>query len=167
MGVKRNGSWFKGDRTGDQDQEGRSGKTGRWDPAWVMSKCELVRPVTACAGNRGLIPTMLNGGHVSGSRADDELLIAPPPRHRAAVSLTSSGIWPSRSLSRCGPPGSASATSSVHRSPTLAQRLGKRGRVVLLFSHERILAAGVDSRAVVSSNLQVTSYWRHGSDDDP
>src|SRR5260221_2538424 len=106
-------------------------------------ECELARPVTACAGNRGLIRTMLNGGHVSGSRADDELLIAPPPRRRAAVSLTSSGIWPSRSLSRCCPPGSASATSSVHPSPTLAQRLGKRGRVVLLFSHERILAAGV------------------------
>ena len=44
---------------------------------------------------------------------------------------------------------------------------GKRGRAVLLFSHERILALGVDSRAVVSSNLQVTSYWRHSSDDNP
>jgi len=27
MGVKRNGSWFKGDRTCDQDQKGRSVKT--------------------------------------------------------------------------------------------------------------------------------------------
>ena len=47
------------------------------------------------------------------------------------------------------------------------RRLGKRGRAVLLFSHERIPAASVDSRAVVSSNLQVTSYWRHSSDDNP
>ena len=30
------------------------------------------------------------------------------------------GIWPSRSLNRCGPPSSASTTSSVYRSPTLA-----------------------------------------------
>src|SRR5258708_36919890 len=96
MGVKRNGSWFKGDRTGDQDQEGRSGKTGRWDPAWVMSECELARPVTACAGNRGLIRTGLNGGHGSGSRADGELLIPPPPRHRAAGLLTSATLGPSR-----------------------------------------------------------------------
>src|SRR6266702_740136 len=117
MGVKRNGSWFKGDRTGDQDQEGRSGKTGRWDLVWVMSECELARPVTACAGNRGLIRTMLNGGHVSGSRANDVLLIVLPSRRRAAVSLTASGIWPSRSLNRCGPLGSASTISSVHRSP--------------------------------------------------
>jgi hypothetical protein len=28
MGVKLNGSWFKGGRTGDQDQKGRSDKTG-------------------------------------------------------------------------------------------------------------------------------------------
>ena len=76
------------------------------------------------------------------------------------------GIWPSRSLNRYGPPSSASTTCGVHRSPTLASA-GKRGRAVLLFSHERILTADVDSRAVVSSNLQVTSYWRHGSDDDP
>src|SRR5580692_3814460 len=38
---------------------------------------------------------------------------------------------------------------------------------VLLFSHERILAPGVDSRALVSSSLQVTSYRRHGGDDNP
>ena len=30
------------------------------------------------------------------------------------------GIWPSRSLNRCGSPSSASTSSSVHRSPTLA-----------------------------------------------
>jgi hypothetical protein len=30
------------------------------------------------------------------------------------------GIWPGRSLNRCGPPSSASTTSGVHRSPTLA-----------------------------------------------
>src|SRR5260370_38459768 len=100
MGVKRNGSWFKGDRTGDQDQEGRSGKTGRWDPAWVMSECELARPVTACAGNRGRIRTMLNGGHGSRSRAEDELVNAPPPRRRPAASLTSSRICASESFSR-------------------------------------------------------------------
>jgi hypothetical protein len=70
-----------------------------------MSECELARPVTACAENRGLIRTMLNGGHVSGSRADDALLIAPPPRRRAAVSLTSSGIWPSRSFESLRPAG--------------------------------------------------------------
>ena len=57
--------------------------------------------------------------------------------------------------------------SSVHRSPTPGQRLGKRGRAVLRFSHGRILAMGVDSRTVVSSNLQVTSYWRRGGDDNP
>ena len=32
IGVKRNGSWFNGDRTGDQDQKGRSVKTGIRDP---------------------------------------------------------------------------------------------------------------------------------------
>ncbi len=76
------------------------------------------------------------------------------------------GIWPGRSLNRCGPPGRDPATSGVHRSPTLPAP-GKRRRAVLGFSHERIPAAGVDSRAVVSSNLQVTSYWRYSSDDNP
>ena len=76
------------------------------------------------------------------------------------------GFWPGRSLNRCGPPSSASTTSGVHRSPTLASAR-QAGRAVLLFSHERILAPGVDSRTVVSSNLQVTSYWRHSSDDNP
>ena len=60
-----------------------------------------------------------------------------------------------------------STTNSVHRLPTLASAWGKRGRAVLRFSHERIVAPGVDSRAVVSSNLQVTSYWRHSGDDNP
>jgi hypothetical protein len=55
MGVKRNGSWSKGDRTGDQDQKGRSGKTGHMGSTVVMNECELARRVTACAGNRGLL----------------------------------------------------------------------------------------------------------------
>ena len=41
MGVKRNGSWFKGDRTGDQDQKGRSAKTDIKGSSELMSKCEL------------------------------------------------------------------------------------------------------------------------------
>ena len=45
------------------------------------------------------------------------------------------------------------------------QRLGERGRGVLLFSHELIVAPGVDNWGEVSSNLQVTSY-REGSDDN-
>ena len=61
----------------------------------------------------------------------------------------------------------ASTTSSVHRSSTLASASASGGRAVLPFSRGRILAGGVDSRAVVSSNLQVTSYWRHSGDDNP
>ena len=55
------------------------------------------------------------------------------------------------------------------RSPVTdpGKRLGKRGRAVLRFSHGRILDTGVDSWAVAGSNLQVTSYWRHGGDDNP
>jgi hypothetical protein len=63
-----------------------------------------------------------------------------------------------RSLNRCAPASSASTTGSVHRSPTLASASGKQGRAFLPFSHELILALGVDSRAVVGSSLQVTSY---------
>ena len=60
-----------------------------------------------------------------------------------------------------------STTNSVHRLPTLASAWGKRGRAVLRFSHERILAPGIDSPAIASSNLQVTSDWRHAGDDNP
>ena len=54
---------------------------------------------------------------------------------------------------------------SVHRSPALASASAS-GTSHLLFSHELIRAPGVDSRAVVSSSLQVTSYWRHGGADE-
>jgi hypothetical protein len=50
---------------------------------------------------------------------------------------------------------------------TVAQNHPQYPPAVLLFSHELILAPGVDSRAVVGSSLQVTSYWRHSSDDNP
>ena len=77
------------------------------------------------------------------------------------------GIWPSSSLNRCGPPSSASTTSSVHRSPTLgsASARGDEPSPGSAMSGSQI--RDVDSRAVLSSNLQVTSYWRHGSDDSP
>src|SRR6516162_8651329 len=39
QGVQRNGSWFKGDRTGDQDQKRRSVKTGIRDPEIGRASC--------------------------------------------------------------------------------------------------------------------------------
>src|SRR5262249_48635163 len=76
------------------------------------------------------------------------------------------GIWLSRSLNRRGPSSSASTTSSVHRSPTLASAWASgecsSWRVVMsrtsgyAVSDDR--SRRVDS-ALVSSKLQVTTHW--------
>jgi hypothetical protein len=62
MGVKRNGSWFKGDRTGGQDQEGRSGKTGKLDPARSRANANLLGRMRRWRPVPGVSPWSAVGG---------------------------------------------------------------------------------------------------------
>jgi len=53
------------------------------------------------------------------------------------------------------------------RSPTLASASASGDEPFSCSAISLILGPGVDSRAIASSSLQVTSCWRHSRDDNP